>query len=228
MYKAIFLDIDNTLLSFTAAAQESMRTAMAAAGKCYTPEIWPLFRRINDALWRRLEAGGLTPQQLYDTRWNIIFAELGWQLDGAAFEKMFQAGLNESAVPETDALPLLAALDALRPGSLLCAASNGPYEQQRHRLELAGMLRYFDRLFISEAIGFSKPDPRFFETCFTQLDGIQPAECLMIGDSLTADIAGAAGCGMHTCWYNAENRPSPAEPLPDFTVTALSQIPSLL
>ena len=29
MYKAIFLDIDNTLLSFTAAAQDSMRTAMA-------------------------------------------------------------------------------------------------------------------------------------------------------------------------------------------------------
>lgn len=30
---------------------------------------------------------------------------------------------------------------------------------------------------------------------------MQPEECMMIGDSLTADIAGGKLYGMSTCWY---------------------------
>lgn len=235
MYRAVFLDIDNTLLSFTAAAQDAMRSGMAKLGRTYTDDIWPLFQTINNGLWQQLERGELTSRQLYAIRWERIFAALGWQEDGPAFEELFRTGLHEIAVPESGALPLLAALDTRRPDTLVCAASNGPYEQQRHRLELAGMLPYFDHLFVSEAIGFSKPDVRFFEHAFSVLNAgrsaaeeIRPAACLMIGDSLTADIAGAAVLGMHTCWYNPANLPCPASASPTIAVTALEQIPPLL
>lgn len=235
MYQAVFLDIDNTLLSFTAAAQDAMRTGMAKLGRSYADDIWPLFQRINNDLWQRLERGELTPQQLYRIRWGMIFDALGWQEDGPAFEELFRAGLHESAVPEPGALQLLAVLDALRPGVQICAASNGPFEQQRHRLELAGMLHCFDHLFISEAVGFSKPDARFFDHAFavlnagrTEEEKIRPESCLMIGDSLTADISGAAAYGMHTCWFNSENKPCPGNITPTFTVTALEEIAALL
>lgn len=235
MYQAVFLDIDNTLLSFTAAAQDAMRTGMAKLGRTYTDDIWPLFQTINNGLWQQLERGELTPQQLYRIRWERIFAALGWQEDGPAFEELFRCGLHESAVPEAGALQLLAALDRLRPATLICAASNGPFEQQRHRLELAGMSGCFDHLFISEAVGFSKPDIRFWTQVFSVLNTgrsgpemLRPEHCLMIGDSLTADIDGAAAFGMHTCWFNPDQTPCHTAAAPDFTVTALTELLSLL
>jgi 2-haloacid dehalogenase len=68
-------------------------------------------------------------------------------------------------------------------------------------MEKAGYLPYLRHLFISEEIGAAKPSPLFFEACLAALAPLRPDEVLMIGDSLTADIAGAAGCGIRTCWY---------------------------
>ena len=47
-----------------------------------------------------------------------------------------------------------------------------------------------------------KPALRFFEKCMEELPEIAPEECLMIGDSLTADIAGGHAAGLKTCWYH--------------------------
>ena len=38
----------------------------------------------------------------------------------------------------------------------------------------------------------------------TALPGILPEETMIIGDSLTADIAGGRKMGMRTCWYDRE------------------------
>lgn len=44
----------------------------------------------------------------------------------------------------------------------------------------------------------------FFEKGFAVLPEISPEETMMIGDSLTADIAGGRQMGMKTCWYDRE------------------------
>ena len=79
------------------------------------------------------------------------------------------------------------------------------------------------------------PDARFFEYALTVLnagrspeDRIRPADCLMVGDSLTADIAGAAAFGMHTCWYTPDAAPCPEGFAPTFTVTSPAQVAALL
>ena len=52
------------------------------------------------------------------------------------------------------------------------------------------MLKYFTHCFVSERMGMEKPAREFFEGCFAALPGILPEETMIIGDSLTADIAG--------------------------------------
>ena len=47
----------------------------------------------------------------------------------------------------------------------------------------------------------AKPAPTFFEACLAALAPLRSEEVPMIGDSLTADIAGAKACGIRTCWY---------------------------
>ncbi len=228
MYTAIFLDIDNTLLDFDACAQFAMRRALIECALPCPTDLWLVFKRENDIIWRRLEKGEITKEQLYRIRWSIILEALG--LDGSAgpqVETRFAHHLARHAQPMPGAAALLAALRALPHRPAICAASNGPWQQQHDRLADAGLLEYFDHLFISEDIGFSKPDPRYFDACFARLRATHPAAApgrtIMLGDSLTADIRGAAAYGIATCWYDPAALPCPAGFAPDHTVTHLTE-----
>lgn len=132
-------------------------------------------------------------------RWQAILAHLGLEADGVEMEKEFRRLLHLTAIPVEGAEELLEYL--YKKDYCLCAASNGPYEQQINRLKSADMLKYFDYCFVSEKIGADKPGKQFFDGCMRLLPGVQPEECMMIGDSLTADIAGGKLYGMSTCWY---------------------------
>lgn len=203
--KAVFIDIDNTLLDFDEYVRDTMKTGFRHFDlKPYEPYMYDVFTRENGMLWHRIEQGELTFAELEKIRWNIIFDKLGIDFDGPVFEKYFRRALNDSAIPVDGAYEMLEALREKE--CLICAASNGPYDQQLRRLEIADMLRYFDHVFISEKIGASKPSEDFFEHAFSVInssreDAVMPHETVMIGDSLSSDIAGGRQYGMKTCWY---------------------------
>ncbi len=212
--KAIFIDIDNTLLSFDAYVKQTMREGFAHFGlKAYEPWMYDTFTQVNNGLWRQIEDATLTFGELEKIRWNRVFAELGIDFDGPTFERYFRGALYDSAIPEEGAYELL---DALKDQYLLCAASNGPYEQQLHRLEIAGMREAFEHVFISEKMGAAKPSQQFFDYAFEELNAgrtepITPQECMMIGDSLTSDIKGGQMYGMKTCLYRRKKELSVPE-----------------
>lgn len=202
--KVIFLDIDNTLLSFNEYVKQTMKTGFAEFGlKAYEPYMYDLFTEENNKLWRQIEDGTLTFQELEKIRWNKVFEAIGISFDGVVFEKYFREALHESAIPEEGAYELL---EYLSQKYIVCAASNGPYEQQIHRLEIANMRKYFDYIFVSEQVGASKPATAFFDYAFREInqdreEPIAPEECLMVGDSLTSDVEGGRRYGMNTCLY---------------------------
>lgn len=163
----IFIDIDNTLLDFDAYIRQTMREGFAHFGlKPYEPYMEAVFHRENGKLWRQIEQGTLTFAELEAIRWDRVFAALDIAFDGQVFEKYFRAALYDSAIPVDGAMALLKALHGKYP---LAVASNGPYDQQLHRLELAGMKRYFDWFFVSERLGASKPPGLFrWGVCSTE------------------------------------------------------------
>ena len=111
-------------------------------------------------------------------------------------------------------------------------ASNGPYEQQKHRLAVGGIDKYFDFVFISEDIGVQKPEKEFFSRCFDRMKSAgvycKPEEAIIIGDSLTSDMAGGLNAGMHTCYFTRgqqiDNKPSGVE----HVVRTLDEIKNIL
>ena len=225
----IFIDIDNTLLDFDAYIRQTMREGFAHFGlRPYEPWMYDVFHRENNKLWRQIEEGTLTFPELEKIRWNNVFAALDMDFDGVVFEKYFRTALHESAIPVPGAMELLQSLSGR---ALLCVASNGPYEQQLHRLEIGGMKPYFDYFFISEHAGAAKPAPAFFDYAFRELNEnrsvpILPQETLIIGDSLSSDIAGGLQYGMKTCYYRRPGAPAAPTGVDD-TVTDLRQIPAL-
>lgn len=220
----ILTDIDNTLLDFTAGALNTIREGFAEFGLPYTPDVGEAFFRVNNALWRRIETGALTKQELYRIRWDMIFADRGIAADGPAFEKRFRQGINESAVPVDGARELL---EYLHGRYRVFAASNAAYEQQEKRLRKAGLLEFFDGLFISDRLGCTKPSPEFFVKCADGAEA-EPRNILMLGDSYEADILGAAGVGMRTCLYAPGAAPVVAAQRPDLIVTSLLQVKDIV
>lgn len=225
MIETLLLDVDNTLLDFHAGAKECIRNGFALWGLPFNENTFPTFTRLNNGLWRQIETGERTREELYRDRWNIIFEALGIEADGQAFETLFRTALSQSAVPVEGAMEILAYLaDKYR----LCVASNGPWEQQTGRLRRAGMLDFFDQVFVSERIGAQKPTAEFFDACMESLDQPDKESVMIIGDSLTADIGGGVEYGLKTCWYNHDKIPHPDDLAADYAVECLPDLRHIL
>ena len=172
----------------------------------------------------------MTYEELMQERWNRIFSVLNISFDGCKFENFFKECLFDSAIPIKDAVNIL---DYLKQRYILCVASNGPYEQQMNRLKKGKMLPYFSKFFISEKIGVSKPSKEFFLHCLNEFNverkqqsvsEILPSEIIMIGDSLSSDIAGAIDSGFKTCFFDKNKSGRTNNLHIDYVVSSLDDI----
>ena len=100
-------------------------------------------------------------------------------------------------------------------------------------LDDCGFRTHLDALAISDAIGFRKPRAEIFEAVLAELS-VAPEETLHVGDSLSADIGGAAPLGIRTAWITrciADRKAALRAhegPSPDFVIADLSEIEDLL
>ena len=66
-------------------------------------------------------------------------------------------------------------------------------------LENHGLLKYFKVFGLSQSVGFTKPDPKFFQWALDEAN-CEPGEGIMIGDRIDNDIIPALSVGMKTLW----------------------------
>jgi putative hydrolase of the HAD superfamily len=91
-------------------------------------------------------------------------------------------------------------LERLHGRAKLAVCSNFSHaDTARAILERGGMLAHFDAVVISEEIGLCKPRSEIFAAVADRL-GVAPDEIAHVGDSLEADVAGAAAVGQQTVW----------------------------
>lgn len=227
MITTVFLDVDNTLLDFSEGSRRCMAEGFRAFGIPYKDEMFSVFHTINSRLWRRVEDGTLTREELFEIRWNTIFEALGIQADGVAFEAEFRRQLRDSAIPMEGAEELLQYLHQKK--YTLVIASNAVREQQVRRLTKAGLFPYIDLVATSEEAGYAKPKKEFFDYCLSLLPPeTTPQQIMMIGDSLAADIGGGQAYGLKTCWFNYHHEENTGRVHPDYTVTALRELFAIL
>lgn len=220
----VFIDIDDTLLDFTKCANDAIKSACNKFGVPYTTTLVDTFHPINLDLWHRLEKKEVTKEKLFDTRFQIVFDKLGIKADGIAFETAFRENFHESAIFVDGARDLL---EYLRSKYKVYVASNASMHQQTNRMKKAELDGYIDGYFVSEEIGFPKPQKEFFDACFKALPDVKPQDVVMIGDSLSADIKGACEYGLKTIWYNHRNEPT-SDVKCDYIVSRLSEVKNIL
>jgi len=211
MYKAIFIDIDDTLLDYIPCCREAFDKAIGELKiKNYETkipqtedELFPLFFAISGRLFSEAKHGLHTIAEVMDLYPAEFCERAGYAPEAVdPFKHAFRAawGTTHTLVPGAKEL-----LEALRAkGYRLFAASNSFGHLQRSRLEHAGILPYFEDTFISMDIGYDKPDIRFYQEALRRC-GLQPSEVLMIGDSMTTDVLGAQAAGMDAQFFDRKN-----------------------
>ena len=84
--------------------------------------------------------------------------------------------------------------------------TNGLGEVQRARIDRLGIDQFFDVISISAELGLAKPSPSIFDHTLAELGVTDRSGVVMIGDSLTSDIAGGVAAGVDTMWFNPHGK----------------------
>ena len=219
-YRAIFIDIDDTLLDYIPCCREAFEFALPEH-----PEYFDIFFDISGRLFSEAKRGLHTIAEVMELYPQEFIATIGYPESAVdPFKHAFRAawGKTHTLVPGA-----VETLEALRnKGYRLFAASNSFGHLQRSRLEHAGLLHFFEDTYISMDIGYDKPDVRFYEEALRRC-GLKPDEVLMVGDSMTTDIIGAQKAGLATVYFNRRNEPLPLN-IKHSTFIMISSLPQLL
>ena len=225
-FDLLLWDVDGTLLDFLAAERAAVRSLFAefGLGKCSGAMI-ERYSAINRLYWERLERGELPKGEILVRRFKDFFEEYGLDTSLAgAFNEAYQLRLGDTIVYLDGSLELVS---SLRGRVRQFAVSNGTVAAQTRKLCASGFDRLLDGVFLSEDIGFEKPDPRFFAPVLAAAPDVPPERILIVGDSLTSDMAGGINAGIKTCWYNPSGAPAPAAPI-DYTIRRLGEIEAII
>lgn len=127
----------------------------------------------------------------------------------------------EREVPMDGALEILDILKSQ--GYMLAVASNATprYEETLRNL---GIAQRVGAIFLSDVVGYAKPDPRFFHFVLEQMKAM-PEETVHVGNSYWHDIIGARRANILPIYFDRRNI------LPDADcprITHLRDLPSLL
>ena len=114
-------------------------------------------------------------------------------------------------------------------GYRLGLLSNTWWAADWHNADLAahGLAGMLDELVYTSDLPHSKPHPSVFREVASRL-GVVPAVCVMIGDRQIDDVAGARAVGMRAIWRRNDSGFPTSDVMPDATVDALGELPSLL
>ena len=224
MIEFLLLDLDDTILDFHKAERIALSKTFRDFGLEPAEDVLDLYHKINKWHWEQLELGTMTRDQVLVNRFGALFEKVGMTVDPAACAKSYESnlGIGHYFLPGAEE-----AVKRLSERCRLFLVSNGTATVQHSRLTSAGLYPYFEQVFISQEIGYNKPEKAYFDRCFERIPGFAPEKALMVGDSLTSDIKGGINAGLKTVWVNPQHKPC-GDIRPDYEIEGLSDLEGLL
>jgi FMN phosphatase YigB (HAD superfamily) len=239
IYRAVLFDLGNTLLEY------GLQGRWREYAQSRLTEMHPLVREIvgdpglaaDEFAARVGEVLGPRARSIQQSghSWHLAdrlregLADIGLSAQPSALERLveeFCSPIRDCTrrYPET-----LEVLEGLRgAGVRLALISNtywdAPGRMLQPEMEKWDIARFLDAMVMSGDVPWRKPNPEFMWAAARAL-GVEPAQCLVVGDSLEADIAGARAAGMRSVWVDRDGSPSQGEErAPDLTVRDLRPV----
>ncbi|ULO05535.1 HAD family hydrolase [Paenibacillus sp. 19GGS1-52] len=232
--RAVFFDVDDTLYSQFALTKAALHAVLKL------PDTFPYeqaYFRIGQHSERLSLEGNLlqvSPHNeqsrlMREQRFIDALAEFGISISQARGAEIQQhyTRLQEQMMLFEGAEELLGKL--LAKDYVVGIITNGNEEHQWKKIRTLGLERYIpiERIFISGAVGYTKPDPRIFQLANEQTE-TAPRNCIYIGDSWQKDIAGANAAGWSALWFNPLSATSDSNYEPYAVVSSYAELAKLL
>ena len=224
MMEILLLDLDDTILDFHKAERIALGKTIREFGLEPTEEVLSCYHVINKWHWEQLEKGVMTRAEILVNRFAVLFEKQGIAVDAAACAKAYEKNLSigHYFLPVAEE-----AVDSLSKKYRLFLVSNGTASVQKGRMTSANLYRFFEKVFVSQEIGHTKPSKAYFDACFARIPDFDPEKAIIVGDSLSSDIKGGINAGIKTVWVNPDHKPC-GDIQPDYEIEALHQLPALL
>ena len=224
-YEFLLFDADNTLLDFDENERVSLLDTFEHFGLPCTEEVLGLYHEINIMYWEMLSRKEIERDALLIKRFETLFERVGIKADPVATENHYRTNLGNGCQIMAGAMEVL---KELKKDYKLYVITNGVAKTQHNRLEKSGLAELMEDIFISDEIGYNKPDREFFEYVESHIPDFEPEKALVIGDSLFSDIRGGVEFGLDTCYLNIYHKPNTSEIIPTYEIQDIVELPQLL
>ena len=218
-YKALLVDADNTLFNFTESEKRAIAELFAAYG-ITDPNAAAAYHEANSLQWKLLEKGETTHDRLMVDRFRGFIDIMGYGFDPVKMCYDYIDALSRQHILIPGALEMVREVSRRIPVAIV---TNGIKQIQHARFDTSPLMEHVKALVISHEEGCDKPDPRLLYIALERLGGIAPADALMVGDSITSDVAAANNAGMDACWYNAAGKAAPGNCRIRYTITDIQE-----
>lgn len=219
-YRYLIFDADETLLDFKKNEAHALPAVFAKYKLEFNDEIKNAYLKINQRLWRLLEQGKITTQEVMVQRFEELFDLFHIPIHPQSFSDDYMAFLSLGAYPMKDAITVL---EQLSKHYHCVLVTNGFTQSQTYRLKQSGISKYMDKIVISEQVGYRKPSLQLATYLLNELQ-CEASECLMIGDCFETDMCFGIQAGMDTCWIRYQNDFDERKQQVTYTITNLTEL----
>ena len=225
MIRNILFDLDDTLLNFHLAEKAALTKTLMHLEIEPKEETLSRYSVLNLSQWKLLEQEKITREEVRTRRYQLLFDELGVDCSAEYAAEYYEnlLGIGHYFIDGAEEL-----LRGLSKDYRLYIVSNGTAKVQKSRIKSSGMEKYLNDIFISQLIGFDKPNINFFNYCFSRIPNFEKHETLIIGDSLSSDIIGGRKSGITTVWFNPSDIKNSSDIIPDYEICHLLDLIPLL
>lgn len=205
-YTHIFFDLDNTLWDFEKNSESAMFETfnhfnISELSVCFH-DFFKSYSIHNHVLWAKYRKKEVGKNELIKRRFQETFVELG--IEGVRPEEMNAYYLDE--MPKQNRLfdGVLETLEYLKKRKYqMCIITNGFREVQNKKLEQAGLMPFFSKVFTSEETKCPKPNREIFEFAVKSVNA-KKKNSIMVGDAWEVDILGAINFGIDAIYFSAK------------------------
>jgi 2-haloacid dehalogenase len=221
-YDIFLFDADGTLFDYDMAEANALKIMFEYYGFNYSESIRLKYKEINSQVWKSYEKGEITKTELKTLRFAHLFKDIGVYYDVDNFNEIFLNELGKGSFLIEGALEICK--EIISCNKKIYIVTNGLITIQKARIEHSLIKEYISDFFVSEFIGFQKPHVLYFEYVFTHIPQVEKSRILIIGDSISADIAGGNNTGIDSCWFNKSGEINNTEIKPTYEIRKLSEL----
>jgi YjjG family noncanonical pyrimidine nucleotidase len=225
-YDVFLLDADGTLFDYDKAEENALKNVFNKYWFSYTEDVRTIYKKINKALWDSLEKGQIDKRTIQVLRFKQLFDALSIKGDPKKFGDDYLIELGKGSYLIEGALELCKSI--CQNGKKAYIVTNGISSTQKARLENSLIKPYITNIFISEEIGYHKPNPLYFEYVFSHIPNVEKSNLIIIGDSISADIAGGILAGIDSCWFNKLDSKNNTDIAPTYEIRSLTEVFALI